>query len=172
MRRFIILALSLLAIGLPTATIITRLESDGATNAQANAAVAHARSGAARLADVGQPDIFKHRLALFSSTAGAGQGRLRVRDALCGDLADAGPGFTADVASCRVREADALTVPICNASEQARGSYGEGTFRDRERDRLVAAEDLGPPNIVLDVGTPAEVQAAMTALGFRRCADP
>jgi hypothetical protein len=170
-RNHVIAALAALSFA-SAATVVGKLVSDGATTTEANEAVNHARSGRAREAEPGQPDVAVHRLALFTTTLGATQGNLRVRDALCADLAEAGPSFAPELAQCRIREAGNLSASrICNNAEAPRGFYAEGTFNERTRLRLVAQENLGPPNIILDVGTPAEVKAAILALGFKPCAE-
>jgi hypothetical protein len=170
-RSHVVIAVAMLVIGIPAATVISKLGSEGVSDSAS--VVAHARSAGARLAEPGQPDVYKHRLGIFTSSNGAAQGRLRVRDALCGDLADAGPGFVSELAQCRTREGDAFAgVRYCDVGQVVRGFYGELSARDRDRDRLLAAVDTGPPNIILEVGAPGDVLANIAARGFTRCVSP
>jgi hypothetical protein len=138
MRRYIRLALGLLALGIAPAVIRSQLEATGATPEDAQTAVRKARFASERLDEPGQPDIYKHNRVLFCRNTHAAECAAIVAKALCDDLADAGP----DQATCEAGEA--LTFPkgaaVCNSSDVDIGRMTRGVYRDRDRDALNAAE--------------------------------
>lgn len=171
-RRLVVIALALLSIGVPAVQIVSRMEDRGVDPVVAVEAVRRARTAAERTADPGQPDLYKHRLAMFTRSTNQAQANALVADALCHDVADAGEGFTDDAAACRA--AEGLTFGagrVCNGFDALRGYYAEGQFRDRDRLALLAAEasvvDAG--TIVLEVAPPAVIKGRLADRGFKRC---
>jgi hypothetical protein len=159
-RSHIVVAIALLGVGVPTATIVSRMESDGVDRVVAVEVVRVARSAAEREAAPGQPDLYKHRLGLF--TTDAAQAGIVVADALCRDLIDA--GLKAEAATCREGEAKTFDAGrFCRGGDVA-GHYAEGVFRDRDRALL-----LGLAGGALEVGDPATVKADIERRGFKRC---
>jgi hypothetical protein len=139
MRRYVRIALGLLALGVAPAAIRSALEASGATAEDAQTAMRRARLAAEREAEPGQPDIYKHRRVLFCATADLAQCASGVSVVLCDDLADAGASST----TCQSNEAQTFSKgrAVCNASQVEIGRMAELALHDRDRDGLQALED-------------------------------
>jgi hypothetical protein len=138
MRRYVRIALGLLALGVAPAVIRARLEADGVSAEDAQTAVRRARLAVEREQEPGQPDIFKHRRVLTCNSADLATCGSVVATVLCDDLADAGP----DLSTCTTNESQTFAVgnKVCNSSDVEVGRSSELALRDRDLDGLNAAE--------------------------------
>lgn len=171
MRKLILIASTLLALGYTATQIETRMEARGVDPAIAEEAVHRATDVAARLAEEGQPTIRTHYLGLTCGVASKAACATAIARALCGDAADGGDA--AAVGECETAEAKTFDAErYCRISDGVHTQLGArvrltAAQAARVADEVAALTALRGVNNADD----ATWEAALTARGLRRCVE-